>query len=67
MHITRSESPHAEYAAHGLATAREMLATRHCDVRRWAEVLCEPLAPDDYGLQAMPDASPAKWHLAHTS
>lgn len=35
--------------------------------RRHSEHLCEPLAIEDYGLQAMADASPAKWHLAHTS
>lgn len=29
--------------------------------------LCEPLGIEDYGLQAMPEVSPPKWHLAHTS
>jgi ergothioneine biosynthesis protein EgtB len=67
MNLTRSESPHAEYITPGPVTARDALAARYRDVRRRTEALCEPLAPDDYGLQAMPDASPAKWHLAHTS
>ncbi len=46
---------------------REALAERYTTVRRTSESLCRPLAPDDYSLQAMPDVSPAKWHLAHTT
>jgi ergothioneine biosynthesis protein EgtB len=42
-------------------------ADRYRDVRRRTEALCEPLEDEDYVLQSMPDASPAKWHLAHTS
>jgi len=29
--------------------------------------LCLPLENEDYGVQPMADASPPKWHLAHTS
>ena len=36
-------------------------------VRAFSEALCEPLVPEDYVVQSMPDVSPAKWHLAHTS
>ncbi len=36
-------------------------------VRSVSEWQCEPLLIEDYGLQAMPDTSPAKWHLAHTT
>jgi ergothioneine biosynthesis protein EgtB len=43
------------------------LAARYREVRRFTEALCAPLAVEDYVVQSMPDASPAKWHLAHTS
>jgi ergothioneine biosynthesis protein EgtB len=41
--------------------------SRYHAVRRATEALCAPLAADDYLLQSMPDASPVKWHLAHTT
>jgi ergothioneine biosynthesis protein EgtB len=41
--------------------------TRYRGVRAASERLCEPLSPEDCAIQSMPDASPAKWHLAHTS
>lgn len=36
-------------------------------IRRLSEQLCEPLQLEDFGLQAMPETSPPKWHLAHTT
>jgi ergothioneine biosynthesis protein EgtB len=36
-------------------------------VRRVTEDLCRTLTAEDSLLQAMPDVSPPKWHLAHTS
>jgi len=43
------------------------LATEYERVRQFTEELCEPLELEDYVIQSMPEASPAKWHLAHTS
>lgn len=37
------------------------------DTRKKTEALCQALAIEDYVIQAMPDVSPAKWHLAHTT
>lgn len=36
-------------------------------VRAQTEKLSDPLALEDFGVQSMPDVSPPKWHLAHTS
>ncbi|MBM3940532.1 MAG: ergothioneine biosynthesis protein EgtB [SAR202 cluster bacterium] len=41
------------------------LATWFREVRQATEAICKPLATEDYVVQAMPDVSPAKWHLAH--
>ncbi len=35
--------------------------------RKQSEAFCQPLEVEDYGLQAIAETSPAKWHLAHTS
>ena len=37
------------------------------DVRRHTEALCAHLTAEDQTIQSMPDASPAKWHRAHTT
>lgn len=43
------------------------LGQRFCSVRQQTEVLCEPLTPEDMMVQASAEASPVKWHLAHTT
>ena len=48
-------------------TTRDLLLNTLLEVRRRSEALIQPLEPEDLGLQGMADASPPKWHLAHTN
>ncbi len=62
---------------HSAATERELraddfvsssaLAEHYRRVRRATERLAAPLTAEDCAIQSMPDVSPTKWHLAHTT
>ncbi len=43
------------------------LLGRYRDVRDFSKLLTRDLEPEDCVVQSMPDVSPTKWHLAHTS
>lgn len=45
----------------------QTLRSRHQTVREFTESLVRPLAAEDCAIQSMPDVSPSKWHLAHTT
>ena len=49
------------------ASSKTELLKRYQSVRRFSEQLCQTLEPEDYVIQTMPEMSPTKWHLAHTS
>ena len=44
-----------------------LLADRYKTIRGLTMNICEPLSPADFEQQGMPDVSPPKWHLAHTT
>ncbi|MDP9253461.1 MAG: ergothioneine biosynthesis protein EgtB [Verrucomicrobiota bacterium] len=45
----------------------QRLIERFRQVRDFTTRLCQGLEPEDCVVQSMPDVSPTKWHLAHTS
>ena len=47
--------------------SKEDLREHFKRVRRVTELLCAPLATEDYVVQPIEDVSPPKWHLAHTT
>ena len=53
--------------ATGATSPSVSLAARYRSVRQASEALTRSLTPEDQLAQSMPDASPTKWHLAHTS
>lgn len=50
-----------------MACAPDSLRLRYREVREHSLALAAPLSAEDQCIQSMPDASPTKWHLAHTT
>ena len=50
----------------GPSRAERLLARFH-QIRDFTTALCANLEPEDFVVQSMPDVSPTKWHLAHTT
>jgi ergothioneine biosynthesis protein EgtB len=50
-----------------LTTTLSPLAQHYVEVRAHSLVLAQPLSAEDQCVQSMPDTSPSKWHLAHTT
>ena len=49
------------------ASAAIQLLAQYKTVRQASLDLAKPLSPEDMMVQSCPEASPVKWHLAHTS
>src|SRR5215471_15975064 len=49
------------------AADRRFLLRQFVAVRHATEALTTNLTPEDQSIQSMPDVSPTKWHLAHTT
>jgi ergothioneine biosynthesis protein EgtB len=48
-------------------SAHQEILSRFNATRRRTLALCDPLSAEDMMVQSCPEASPVKWHLAHTS
>jgi ergothioneine biosynthesis protein EgtB len=54
-------------ASHAEQFACSPLRERYLEIRNTSLQITEPFSAEDQMLQSMPDCSPAKWHLAHTT
>jgi ergothioneine biosynthesis protein EgtB len=57
----------AQTRAARITSAAEQLLAQFHEVREFTTGLTSGLAPEDCVVQSMPDVSPTKWHLAHTT
>jgi ergothioneine biosynthesis protein EgtB len=60
-------SPTRDLPMSAVSQREPSLLEKYLTVRETSLQICAPLSVEDHGLQPMPDASPAKWHLAHTT
>ncbi len=49
------------------AADRQSIINRYHSIRKFSLELCKTLEIEDFVIQSMPDVSPTKWHLAHTT
>lgn len=70
-HADESAGVHLTHRTDPALAPRESLAERLLEqfrrVRAQSDALAAPLSGEDQTIQSMPDASPTKWHLAHTT
>ena len=65
---TASTTAAAEESRFRMGQSRtERVRDRFHQIRKFTNALCGGLEPEDCVVQSMPDVSPTKWHLAHTT
>jgi ergothioneine biosynthesis protein EgtB len=64
---TASTTAAAEQSLFPTQSRIERLRGRFHQIRKFTNALCVGLEPEDCVVQSMPDVSPTKWHLAHTT
>ena len=64
---TSARNKSGDIAERWSASARAQLAEAYREVRAASARLVSPLSAEDCQAQSMDDASPTKWHLAHTT
>lgn len=65
--VTSAAVQQNEFEEPGVRAPHRNLLEQYQTVRQFSEKLCETLVAEDYVIQTMPEMSPTKWHLAHTS
>jgi ergothioneine biosynthesis protein EgtB len=61
------KEPAGRFRSDASSTRAESLLARFHQVRNFTNALCANLEPEDFVVQSIPDVSPTKWHLAHTT
>jgi ergothioneine biosynthesis protein EgtB len=64
---TANRTATAHERSQAQSSPAEKLLSRFREVRNFTAKLAENLAPEDCVVQSIPDVSPTKWHLAHTT
>lgn len=67
MNVGAAISCESSTSSADLDSQRQNLLQRYCEVRELSDIIVQPLQPEDCVIQSMPDASPIRWHLAHTT
>lgn len=63
----RAPGEHGSGMSDSVASPQRAVLGRYEAVRARSLSLAQPLSAEDQAAQSMPDASPTKWHLAHTT